>query len=215
MGKVEDARELEILARRGINCDVLLNPKPITVNLPRKPRYEHPIDNTTEATERKRKRNEQLKFSGELKCEKIVDAGIRCCDRLMDLCVQQWFSLHYLSMGVEGRQTHAVKKWLTTVGLLTIMEAAIMRPRNITFDRYLLFPRKQTKGAKVEQFYSTLKELAENCIFKDCEGKIVKNILIKKWQIPKYSVICSAKHRTQTKLYKRQSIWKWEWNICW
>ena len=206
MGKVDDARELAILSRRRINLDVLLNPKPITVNFPRKPRYEHPIDNTTEATERERKSwIEQLKLSGQLKCQKIADAGIRCCDRPIDFCVQKWFSLHYLSMGAEGRQTHAVKKWLRTVELLTIMEAAIVRPRNITFDRYLLFPRKQTKGAKVEQFYDTFKELAENCIFKDCEGKIVKNIFI-----PNYSVICSAKHRNQARLYKRQSIWKWE-----
>ena len=58
------------------------------------------------------------------------------------------------------------------------MEIAFIRPRNKTFDRYVFFPRKQKKGETVEQFYTILNELAENC---DCESReevIIRDIFI-------------------------------------
>ena len=59
-----------------------------------------------------------------------------------------------------------------------MMELAFIRPRNITFDRYVFFSRKQKKGETVEQFYSILKELAENCDFENREEVIVRDIFI-------------------------------------
>ena len=58
------------------------------------------------------------------------------------------------------------------------MEIAFIRPRNITFDRYVFFSRKQKKGETVEQFYSMLKELAENCDFENREEVIIRDIFI-------------------------------------
>ena len=58
------------------------------------------------------------------------------------------------------------------------MEIAFIRPRNITFDRYVFFSRKQKKGETVEQFYSILKELAENCDFENREEVIIRDIFI-------------------------------------
>ena len=58
------------------------------------------------------------------------------------------------------------------------MEIAFIRPRNITFDRYVFFSRKQKKGETVEQFYSILKELAENCDFENREKVIIRDIFI-------------------------------------
>ena len=40
------------------------------------------------------------------------------------------------------------------------------------------FSRKQKKGETVEQFYSILKELAENCDFESREEVIIRNIFI-------------------------------------
>ena len=54
-----------------------------------------------------------------------------------------------------------------------MMEIVFNRPRNITFDRYVFFSRKQKKGETVEQFYSILKELEENC-----EKAIIRDIFI-------------------------------------
>ena len=59
------------------------------------------------------------------------------------------------------------------------MEIAFIRPRNITFDRYVFFSRKQKKGETVEKFYSILKELAENCDFENREEVIVRDIFIR------------------------------------
>ena len=51
-------------------------------------------------------------------------------------------------------------------------------PRNIIFDRYVLFSREQKKGETVEQFYSILKQLAENCDFENLEEVIIRDIFI-------------------------------------
>ena len=59
-----------------------------------------------------------------------------------------------------------------------MMEIAFIRPRNITFDRYVFFSRKQKKGETVEQFYSILKKLAENCDFENREEVIIRDIFI-------------------------------------
>ena len=57
------------------------------------------------------------------------------------------------------------------------MEIAFIRPRNITIDRYVFFSRKQ-KGETEEQFYSILKELAENCDFENREEVKIRDIFI-------------------------------------
>ena len=42
----------------------------------------------------------------------------------------------------------------------------------------MFFSRKQKKGEKVKQFYSILKELAENCDFENREEVIIRDIFI-------------------------------------
>ena len=59
-----------------------------------------------------------------------------------------------------------------------MMVIAFIRPRNIKFDRYVFFSRKQKKGETVEQFYSILKELAKNCNFENREEAIIRDIFI-------------------------------------
>ena len=58
------------------------------------------------------------------------------------------------------------------------MEMALIRPRNITFNRYVFFSRKQKKGETEQQFNSILKELAKNCDFENPEGVIIRDIFI-------------------------------------
>ena len=162
--------KLAILARENITIDTLLQPKPMTFRLPVKPKYEMPIEDTTEEAERERRiRNNQLKLQWE---------------RPWNLCDQNCVSLLYLSIGTEGRRLLTQKFLhdniydLTTLKLWEMMEIAFIRPRNITFDRYLFFSRKQKKGETVEQFYSILKELAENCDFENREEAIIRDIFI-------------------------------------
>ena len=68
-------------------------------------------------------------------------------------------------------KTSILKLWEMT-------EIAFIRPRNITFDRYMFFSRKQKKSGSVEQFYSILKELAENCDFENREEVKIRDIFI-------------------------------------
>ena len=58
------------------------------------------------------------------------------------------------------------------------MEIAFIQHKNITFDRYLFFLKKQKKGETVEQFYIILKELAENCGFENREEVLIRDIFI-------------------------------------
>ena len=105
-------------------------------------------------------------------------------ERPWPLCDQKSVSLMYLSIGTEGRSLLTQKfphdniYDLTTLKLCEMMEIAFLRPRNITFDRYVFFSRKQRKGETEEQFYSILKELAENCDFENREEVIIRDIFI-------------------------------------
>ena len=161
--------KLAILARENITLDTLLQPKPTMVRLPAEPKYEKAIEVATEETERDRQiRNSQLKLQWDLKCQQITEAGVLSGERPWHLCDQKYVSLLYLSIGTEGRRLLTQKVPhdniydLTTLKLWEMMEIAFIRPRNITFDRYVFFSRKQKKGKTVEQFYSIFKELAEN-----------------------------------------------------
>ena len=113
-----------------------------------------------------------------------MEAGALCGERTWPLCNQKCVSLLYLSIGTEGRRLLTQKfphdniYDLTTLKLWQMMEIAFIRPRNITFDRYVFFSRKQKKGETVEQFYSILKELAENCGFENREKLIIRDIFI-------------------------------------
>ena len=177
--------KLALLARENITLDTLLQPKPTMVRLSAEPKYEMPIEDATHEPERDRQiRNSQLNLQWELKCQKISEAGVLCGDRPWHLCDQQCVSLLYLSIGTEGRRLLTQKfphdnfYDLTTLKLWKMLEIAFIRPRNITFDRYVFFSWKQKKGETVEQFYSILKELAENCDFENREEVIIRDVFM-------------------------------------
>ena len=54
------------------------------------------------------------------------------------------------------------------------LEKTFIRPRNVTFDRYLT--RKQRRGETMEQFHSALRALAERCQLADSEDELLKDI---------------------------------------
>ena len=53
-----------------------------------------------------------------------------------------------------------------------------IRPRNVTFDRYLLLTRLQQKGETVEQFHFALRTLAEFCQLGALEDDLLRDIFI-------------------------------------
>ena len=143
------------------------------------------IEYATEDRERDRQiRDSQLKLQWELKCQKLMEAGVLCGEWPWNVCDQKCVSLLYLSIGTEGRRfltqkfLHDNLYDLTTLKLWEMMKIAFIRTRNITFDCYVYFSRKQKKGETVEQFYSLLKELAENCDFENREEVIIRDIFV-------------------------------------
>ena len=73
----------------------------------------------------------------------------------------------YLTIGIKGRRMHTRKyphtnvENITTQQLWEELELTFIRPRNVTFDRYLLLTRRQQKSETMEQFHSALRSLAE------------------------------------------------------
>ena len=167
-----------------ITLETLLQSKPTYVRLPTEPKYEIAIEDAIEHTERDLQiRNYQLKLQWELKFKKITEASILCGEGTWALCEQKCVSLLYLSIGIEGRRLlmqkfpYDVIYDLSTLKLWEMLEIDFIRPKNITFERYVFFFRKQKKGETVEHSYSVLEELAENCNFESCEEAIFQNII--------------------------------------
>ena len=151
--------KLAILARENITLATLLQQKPTMVPQPAEPKYEMAIEDATEETERDRQiRNSQLKLQWDLKCQKITEAAVLCGEPPWHLYDQKCVSLLYLSTGTEGRRLltqnfpHDNIYDLTTLTLWEMNETAFIRLRNINFDRYVFFSRKQKKGETVKQF---------------------------------------------------------------
>ena len=145
--------KLAILARENITLDTLLQPKPTMVRLPAEPKYEMPIEDATNETERDRQiRNSRLKLQWDLKCRNITEAGVLCGERSWHLCDQKCVSLLYLSIGTEGTRLLTQKfphdniYDLTTLKLWEMMEMAFIRPRNIYIRSVCVLLKEAEKG---------------------------------------------------------------------
>ena len=73
---------------------------------------------------------------------------------------------------------------LTTVELWKIMEDTFTRPRNITFDRYMLLATFQSKEESNEHFFGKLKKLSGNCDLRNQEDNHIRDLFIANMQDP-------------------------------
>ena len=64
----------------------------------------------------------------------------------------------------------------STMELWDELEQTFIRPRNVTFDRYLLLTRKQHQVETMEQFHSALRLLAKHCQLADLEDELLRDI---------------------------------------
>ena len=181
--------KLAILAREGIEVDLLLAEPPTNVTLPPEPAYEDAVDNPTAQSERDRRtRNEQAKTAWKNQCQRIEVVGILCGDKPWKLCDRKGSSLMYLSLEMEGRRVFNSKnstinlEAISTKNLWDVLNTTFIRIHNITFDRYLFFTRKQQKGEPIEKFYGHLKELSENCDLGEKGDTIIRDVFIANMQ---------------------------------
>ena len=83
---------------------------------------------------------------------------------------------------MEGRKMHSRKFPHTSVETKTTKEIweelklTFIRPRNVTFDRYLLLTRQQQREETIEQFHSALRSLAEHCQLGALEEELLRDI---------------------------------------
>ena len=177
--------KLALLAKESFTIDTLLEPKPETVQLPLEPIYEDTITGSSAQSERERlARNAQSKMNWENRCQRQLEIGIMCGDKPWAQADRKTVSMLYLSSGTEGRRIvcsqnpHLKMDSLSTAELWTIMEAAFICQRNITFDRYVLLTTKQTRGESIEHFFGKLKELSGNCELGSKEDTLLRELFI-------------------------------------
>ena len=97
--------KLALRAKENIALDTLLEPKPETVQLPLEPIYESTLTGSSAQSERERlARNAQLKKNWENRCQKQMEIGIMCGDKLWTQAAdRKTVSVLYPSLGTEGR----------------------------------------------------------------------------------------------------------------
>ena len=174
---------MALVAKSNIELDELLQERPTTVIYPPEPVEEQPVQNPTQTMERERlTRYNQAIAKWKNECNHIDRIGVLCGDKPWDMADRKAKSLIYLSLGIEGRKMHARKfphtnvEAKTTMELWEELELTFIRPRNVTFDRYLLLTRKQHRGETMEQFHSALRSLAEHCQLGDLEDELLRDI---------------------------------------
>ena len=155
------------------------------VHLPLDPIYEKTLVGSSLQSERElNARNAQQKMNWQNKCQRLIEIGIMCWDKTWPLADRKTVSLLYLSIRVKGRRIlncknpHLRTDPLSTAEFWKTVEAAFIRPRNITFNGQIFLITKQFRGETVEHFYRKLKELAENCDFEDKEETLIRDVFI-------------------------------------
>ena len=159
--------KMALVAKTNIELDELLREKPTTVIYPPEPVEEQPVNNPTQTMERERlMRYSQAVAKWKNECNLIDRIGVLCGDKPWDIADKKAKSMVYLTIGIEGRRMHTRKyphtnfENITTQQLWEKLGLTFIRPRNVTFDRYLLLTRRQQKGETLEQFHSALRSLA-------------------------------------------------------
>ena len=170
MGKVEKSTENgpSRKDKTNIELDDLLREKPTTIIYPPEPVEEKPVQNPTQTMERERlTRYNQAVAKWINECNLIDRLGVPCGDKPWDIADKRAKSMIDLTIGIEARRMHTRKyphtnaENITTQQLCEELELKFIRPRNVTFDHYLLLTRRQQKGETMEQLHSALRPLAE------------------------------------------------------
>ena len=176
--------KMAIVAKTNIQVEDLLREKPTSVTYPpprtggRATRKQpHPNNGTRETHT-----IPSSHYKVENECNVIDRVGVLCEDKPWDMADRIFKSLIYLNLGVEGRKMHGREfphtnvETKTTKEICEVLETTFIRPRNVTFDRYLLLTRRQQRGETREQFHSALRSLAEHCQLGHLEDELLRDI---------------------------------------
>ena len=102
--------------------------------------------------------------------------------KLVSVCGGKAVSILFLSLGTKGRTNacsrnlHLNMDTMTTVELGRIREDALIPPRIITLDKYMLLTTKQSIGESIEHFFGKLKVIIENCEPGNEEDTLIRDL---------------------------------------
>ena len=176
--------EAAVFAKEDIPCATLRGNKPANVDLPKRPKFETAVGNETDDEKREREiRNSIAQTRWENDCEKARQKGIMCGDsNTWDKADRKTVGLMFLSLGTEGRKIFLRKNGSVDLATCSYKDMSkhckdsFEKPRNLTFDRYLFFTRKQKQEENLEQFLCALRELAQHCQFGALETTLIRDI---------------------------------------
>ena len=95
-------------------------------------------------------------------------------------------SVIYLSLGPEAiqlfyqRNPQTIIDRCSTNELVYELGLTVTRPRNLTFDRFLLITVQQNANENLDTFFSRLRELGSKCDLRNVEEDLIKNFFIAK-----------------------------------
>ena len=122
--------KLALSAKENIILDTLLGPKPEMVDLPLEPVYEETIVGSSAQSERERKApHAQQEMNWQNKCQRLIEVGIMCGDKLWPLANRKTVSLLYVSIGVEERCILNCKNPHIMIDTLTTIDSGGSRKR--------------------------------------------------------------------------------------
>ena len=179
--------KLAIMAKNSINVDSLLKHKPDMKDLtyPAELTYEPPTENETQAQHRERDlRNNKRKVNWDNDCKQIAFKGPTVDGIPWDEADLKVRSLIYLSLGTEAQRIYQQRFPHSDIERITVFELAhelalsFTQPRNITYDRFLLFTCKQKPNEILESFHCRLKALGAKCLLGSAEEDLIKDTFI-------------------------------------
>ena len=158
---------------------------------PQEPGYELLIEGETDKQIRDRNlRNQEKPVAWENQCEHLDNLGLTVDGIPWEEAEIKCWSYIYLCLGTEGQRK--LKKYYPNLKIQEIstrdfrerLTRLFVKARNMTFDRYEAFTRKQGKTENLEEFHSGLTELVVKGNFKciacndgGLESEIIRDLL--------------------------------------
>ena len=179
---------LGIVAKDGVNLKKLLLP---SIRKPQEPGYELPVEGETGKQMRDRNlRNQEKRVAWENQCQRLDNLGPTVDKIPWEEVDNKCRSYIYLCFGTEGRRrltqySPDLKiQWILTRDFWGKLRRLFVKERNVTFDRYEAFTRKQGKTESLEEFHCGLTELVVKGNFKctackdgGLESEIIRDLL--------------------------------------
>ena len=168
-----------------MNTLLRYKPEPKDLFYPAEHTYEPPGQTETQVKKRDRdQRNVKRKLDWENECKAIEFKGPLVDGIPWDEADAKVKILIYLCIGTEGQRIYHQRfphfniNTISAFELFHKLSLAYTRPRNTTYERFLLFTCKQKDNKKLEIFHCRLKSLGAQGKLGTAEDDLIKDLFI-------------------------------------